>query len=417
MAYYKDKKTGKTYTSPGPNRVQVAGSEGSAGAKKEVNQKRDTSTGFKASTSGKKTAGDIIRESRTDPNDPTTGSWARVSQLANAEEAKQKAAAQPKFGSGSFDGAGATGSTAEKGAVGKFIDARLENAKINLGLKAPPEGTIMGGSGSIAFVSLAGGGSVLKFLTGKTAVKTAAKVGTKGTVQTTLSGAPAFVVNTKKAAVTATWLTKLTTYAKNPAVVVGGLMAAVGSYPFAGFIKEEALQTLGFATRTATESGDIEGATAALEAQREVLDPGLWDSIMAKIPYANVLNNLKTFYEAARLKVNIDAKLIEDMKIQTETGETNDQKWARLRQEEADQDKAMVDYYNEQRKQQLQWEEEAADRDMKEDAAFWAAEREKQMQKEKEDREAIAAFWNAYRKEQQKIAEDNRPSNLNFGLI
>ena len=51
------------------------------------------------------------------------------------------------------------------------------------------------------------------------------------------------------------------------------------------------------------------------------------------------------------------------------------------------------------------------------DAAFWAAERERQRELEAKDRQAIAEFWMAYRKAMQKIADDNRPSNLNFGLL
>ena len=47
----------------------------------------------------------------------------------------------------------------------------------------------------------------------------------------------------------------------------------------------------------------------------------------------------------------------------------------------------------------------------------WRNERAKQRQKEAEDREAIAKFWEAYKREMQKLAEDSRPSNLNFGMF
>ena len=77
----------------------------------------------------------------------------------------------------------------------------------------------------------------------------------------------------------------------------------------------------------------------------------------------------------------------------------------------------MVEHYNEQRKLQLQWEQEAKRDARNEDATFWARERAKQRKKEAEDRQAIADFWNAYRKASAKLAEDSRPSNLNFGLL
>ena len=41
----------------------------------------------------------------------------------------------------------------------------------------------------------------------------------------------------------------------------------------------------------------------------------------------------------------------------------------------------------------------------------------KKAEKEEKDREAIADFWIAYRKTVQEIQNDNRPSNLNFGLL
>ena len=52
-----------------------------------------------------------------------------------------------------------------------------------------------------------------------------------------------------------------------------------------------------------------------------------------------------------------------------------------------------------------------------EEAAFWAREREKQRELEAADRQAIADFWEAYKKTQQKINDNNRPSNLKFGLL
>ena len=52
-----------------------------------------------------------------------------------------------------------------------------------------------------------------------------------------------------------------------------------------------------------------------------------------------------------------------------------------------------------------------------EDAKFWAEQAAKERELEAEDRKAIADFWIQYRITTQKIAENNRPSNLNFGLL
>ncbi len=232
-----------------------------------------------------------------------------------------------------------------------------------------------------------------------------------------LSSAGRIIKNSKTIKKTTELILKAGKHLKDPAVITSTLIGAIGSYPFAGFIKEEALQTLSFGAKSAIENGDIEGAESALDQQRETLDPTMWDEIMGKIPYANVLNELKNFYDSAQTKLKIDEKIIEDMKIQQETGETDDEKWERVRQQEAEQEIAAIDYYNSERKKLLEWEREAKINARNEDAAFWRKERENQSKKEAEDRKAIADFWQAYKKEMQKIAENNRPSNLNFGLL
>jgi len=255
------------------------------------------------------------------------------------------------------------------------------------------------------------------YIWGKSAIAQAAKVGTSGISKVATGTAGKIAVNAATKAATTTWLSKLAAFATNPTVIVSGLIGAIGSYPFAGFIKEEALQTLGFGIRTATASGDIEGAEEAIALQKEILDPSMWDEIKNGIPYANVLNQLGDFYKSAETKLSIDEKMVSDMKTQIETGESDDDKWKRLRQEQADQEKANIDYYNQERKKMVEFEREAAKEARDADAKFWAKEREKQREKEEEDRKAIADFWQAYRKESAKIAEDNRPSKLNFGLI
>lgn len=279
------------------------------------------------------------------------------------------------------------------------------------------EGATMG---AVPLVGLGGLGikgisSILK----KFGLRGATKAGTGKMLQTRISGGAAFQVNTKTATQTRTMISKIIGGIKkvisNPIIIAGGLMGAIGSYPFAGFIKEESLQTLGLGVGAAIRNKDLTGAEEALQLQRDILNPDMWDEIMAKVPYVNVLANLKDFYDSAETKLAIDEKIVENMKIQTETGETDSDMWARIRAEQDQQDRLLIDYYNEERKKLLEWEETAADRDMKEDAAFWAKERAKQRKLEKEDREAIRDFWIAYRKEKQKFQMDERPSNLSFG--
>ena len=96
------------------------------------------------------------------------------------------------------------------------------------------------------------------------------------------------------------------------------LMGAIGSYPFAGFIKEESLQTLGWATETAKKFKDIKGLGKALDLTAEILDKTLWEGFLAAIPYANILAQLRDYYEAARTKMEIDEAGFEGLKKEWE---------------------------------------------------------------------------------------------------
>lgn len=125
-----------------------------------------------------------------------------------------------------------------------------------------------------------------------------------------------FATNSKTKVQTRTYLEKLGATIRSPAVLVG----ALGSYPFAGFIKEEALQTLGFATKSAIDNGDIEGAEAAFAQQEEALNPELWGGILETIPYANVLTQLRNFYKAAVTKLEVDRETLD--LLQEKEGET-----------------------------------------------------------------------------------------------
>ena len=131
--------------------------------------------------------------------------------------------------------------------------------------------------------------------TGKAASNAAIKKGN--------AGAAELKVNSKTQKQTKNWFQK-----------IGGtstLLGVIGSYPFAGFIKEEALQTLGFATTTARDNGDVEGEIQSIQDAEELLNPTAWDQIINAVPFANVIKQLKNFYDAARTKLEIDKKSLE----------------------------------------------------------------------------------------------------------
>jgi hypothetical protein len=267
-------------------------------------------------------------------------------------------------------------------------------------------------------------GAVAKVSTASTKAANLLKVGGKGIPSAydiakgaTIGTGEKMAVNTATTAATTSWLTKLAKAATNPYVVAGSLVGIVGSYPFAGYDRGEALRSLEAAWGTAYFNDDVEGMKNATDFQDEMLDPDLWRQMLGAIPFVNIASANEEFYEAAVIQNDINKKITEDKKIQIETGESEDEKWKRLREEEAAQERANIDYYNQERKKMLLWEREASRAGRNEDAAFWAAEREKQRLLEEADRIAIAKFWLAYRKQQQKLYDDSRPSKLGWGLI
>ena len=174
-----------------------------------------------------------------------------------------------------------------------------------------------------------------------TAAETIAKAAsgqiTKKTIQKGIQ------VNTVTAAKTTSYFARLAKAATSPAFVATTLLGVIGSYPFAGFVKEESLQTLGFGINTAVRNEDVAGAEQALQQTAEVLNPDMWNQIIASVPYANVVQELKTFYEASATKLKIDARSVERLKanlvdfqpsaLQTAEEQRQDERFATIREE------------------------------------------------------------------------------------
>ena len=104
---------------------------------------------------------------------------------------------------------------------------------------------------------------------------------------------------------------------------------ALGTYPFAGFIREEALQTLGFAFNSAEKQGDLEGMDAAIEHTKEILNHE--KTFLDNVPWLNVQRELKRFFEATGTKLETDERTFERMK----SGEPSatDLKYQQIREE------------------------------------------------------------------------------------
>jgi len=202
-------------------------------------------------------------------------------------------------------------------------------------------------------------------------------------------------------------------------------LAAAGAWAGAVFLgkwgEAESTEPLGIIMSSqlipdAIQTGDWGLVEEAQAARNEILDLTWWEKIGLWSPVSPFIGIPKKI-EGAIAAASVQDKIIEDLKTQQENGETEDQKWERIRQEEKEAEKAIIDYYNQERKKLLKWEREAAKQAREEEARFWAKEREKQRKQEEEDRKAAAEFWLAYRKMVMKMQEESRPSKLNFGII
>lgn len=223
--------------------------------------------------------------------------------------------------------------------------------------------------------------------------------------------------NPKTIAASNSMISKIAIQLKKPAYVVATIGAIIGTYPWAEWAQTEAGEILGFSSRAAINTGDPEIIRQFQEIQADIVDKNMWEQIARLLPGANIATAFLNKANAIRAQAIVNNKLMADAIIQIETGETEDKKWKRVREEQAEQEKANIDYYNEQRRQMVIWERDAEKAARNADAVFWRKEKEKQRKLEEKDREAIADFWLAYRKEALKIVNDNRPSNLKFGLL
>ncbi len=84
---------------------------------------------------------------------------------------------------------------------------------------------------------------------------------------------------------------------------------AIGTYPFAGFIQEEASQTTSIGFFQAEKAGDIQGMRDAITRQEEILNAS--PSILDKIPYANVQKQLREYFKSVAVKLESDKRILE----------------------------------------------------------------------------------------------------------
>jgi len=103
--------------------------------------------------------------------------------------------------------------------------------------------------------------------------------------------------------------------------VVGAILAVVGSYPFANFLREEALQTIDMAIRTAQQNKDIEGMKKLFAMKEDILNRTFWEKVIGAIPVVNVVAACREYFEASAAKLEEDRRAMDTMISQIQAEE------------------------------------------------------------------------------------------------
>jgi len=82
--------------------------------------------------------------------------------------------------------------------------------------------------------------------------------------------------------------------------IAGIVAASVGTYPFAEFELAEATDKIGIAMFRASQEGDQQKVEELADFLDELLDEDVWEEVISKIPYANVIQNVRKNIKAAR---------------------------------------------------------------------------------------------------------------------
>ncbi len=147
-------------------------------------------------------------------------------------------------------------------------------------------------------------------LTRFTPEKIIRKAGESITVQRAIVGKPAntgvtklfsaasrFATNKKSAGLTSSMLRKA-------GMTIGGLAVAgtlIGTYPFAEFELAEATDKIGIAIFRASSAGDEEEVVRLVQQMDEMLDENVWEQVVNKIPFANVMQSVRKNIAAAQV--------------------------------------------------------------------------------------------------------------------
>ncbi len=234
------------------------------------------------------------------------------------------------------------------------------------------------------------------------------------------------IANTKNIKISKSLLGKF--FSRPAMVIYGGWASAVFLGLWGQAESVEPIQIpLRDAIRQAKFTGDWSTVRFAEQKMFEISDLKIWEKIALLSPIAPFIG-IPSKIKGVRAGAIVLSKIAEDEQILQATGQSETDYWEQRDEEKAQQFRENTDYHNEQSLIYTRLESEAIAaaqatnraeerKAYQEYGEYLAGERAKEREREAKDREEIAKFWIAYTKEKKKLDEDNRPSNLNFGLI
>ena len=174
-----------------------------------------------------------------------------------------------------------------------------------------------------------------------------------------------------------------------------GLTATlVGTYPFAQFELAEAADKIGIAMFKASNEGDFDTVDELTRVMDELLNPSVWDNIVSKIPFANVVRSVRKNLEAAQIASDVYKKL------------------AQKGREEAEA-LAEEGFVSEFQKQQAEARETTLEQ-RETDTEFFRGQAEERRELELEQREADTAFFKEAAEDRRKIELEQRADDTAF---
>ncbi len=377
----------------------------------------DTTPQPTAQPPGEMTAGEIIRASRTDPSDPSTGNWLRAGQIAEGVIAGRGGGQTPTTPADTqaIVSGKATGWETTGNALLDFMTSQGRWApEIEDGFYTTSIAIPFGGGGLFKGGAGIAGRGIINRLQG-TLVRPTIDIGKK------------LLANSKSAKLTAKYLGK---YFSKKAMIFYGAWASsvtIGLWGQAESVEAFTFPNDKFFTPEAMRTGDWSLVDEADAAAEEMNDISIWQKIALWSPISFAIGIPKKVKATAAAQI-LRTRFHADQKNKQATGQSEEDYWR-----ERDEEKQAQFLENERIKDEnfrqrtiLMNEANAAaaaakrakDKEFYEESAqFWAEQRDLERQKAEEDRIAIAKFWLEYRKLANKIADENRPSSLNFGLL